>query len=99
MAERALAGSLAQAGQARLAAAIAASVSVPPRLATWASRAPVAGSVTSKTWPLPFHWPSMRAWVLSSVGSWSLDRGDVGMVVTARGGGVPGGGRKAKRTF
>ena len=84
MAPRSLAVLLRQAGQARLAAASAAWVSVAPRLATCASTAPVAGSVTAN-WLLPdTHSPLISAADFSRLGSASEASGEgTGMVVMA----------------
>ena len=70
---------LRQAGHAALAAAMAASASAGPRLATSASLAPVAGSVTSKRLLPASHCPLMRASVFSRLGSLSRARGEVFM--------------------
>ena len=64
------------AGQAALAAAIAAAASAGPRLATSASLIPVAGSKTSKRVVPLTHCPLMSASVLSRVGSLSWESGE-----------------------
>ncbi len=70
-----------QAGQALSAAAIAASLSAPPRLATSASFRPVAGSLTSKRAVPATHSPPMRASVLSRPASLSAAMGEVFMSI------------------
>src|SRR3990167_2825901 len=74
---RSLAVLVFQAGQAALAAAMAASASFGPRLATSASLRPVAGSFTSKRLLPATHWPLIRPSVLSRLGSLGWARGDV----------------------
>src|SRR5512140_137067 len=70
---------LRQAGQAALAAAMAASACWGPRLATSASVAPVLGSCTSKRAGPLTHSPLISASVLSRLGSLSRPRGAVFM--------------------
>ena len=68
-------------GQARSAAAMAASVSAAPSNATSASFRPVAGSCTSKRALPATHSPPISASVFSSVGSFSVARGEVDMSI------------------
>src|SRR3989338_10766815 len=83
MMERSLAVLERHAGQAALAAVMAAWASWGPRLATSARSWPVAGSCTAKRLAPVTHWPSTRASVLSRLGSLSWARGlwawEVGM--------------------
>src|SRR4249920_3662553 len=63
--------------QAFSAAEIAAAASAAPRLASFVSSSPVAGSVTAKRRLPTIHSPLIRPSVFSRPGSFSLERGEV----------------------